>query len=66
MIRKSDIDAESYDYLSLLESQLKVMILEHDIYALAPDMISYHLKKALDYCERLKNELTKRVHFDED
>lgn len=59
-VRHSDIDIDQYQYLTSMVSELKNMKLYHEAYAGTHDMISFHLGKAIEYCERNIKEIEER------
>lgn len=60
-IRKQDIDIDTYEYMSSMVSELKNMKSFHEFRNGGPDMISYSLGKAIDYCQRTMSEIEMRA-----
>lgn len=62
--RKNDVDIDNYAYLSSLVSELKNMKAYHELRNRTPDMISYSIGKAIEYCERNMSEIKMRAKGD--
>lgn len=61
IIKKQDIDIDTYEYMSSMVSELKNMKSFHEFRNGGPDMISYSLGKAIDYCQRTMSEIEMRA-----
>lgn len=60
-VRKSDIDIDTYEYMASMVSELKNMKSYHELRNGGPDMISYSLGKAVEYCQRTMSEIEMRA-----
>lgn len=63
-VRKNDIDTDNYSYLCSLVSELKNLKSYHELRNRTPDMISYSIGKAIEYCERNMSEIEMRAKGD--
>lgn len=59
-------DLRLINHLDETISALKSLKLAHITYTNTDDMISYHINRAIEYCNRLKDETYKRINGNED
>lgn len=65
-ILHSDINYDLYSHMCEMKSELQKMVLVHETYVRTQDMFSYHLRRAIEYCDRELREIEKRAKIDED
>lgn len=64
-VRYVEVESTIADMDDLI-SELNNLIKSHELYTGSPDMISYHLRRAVEYCKRVKDDELKMVNGAED
>lgn len=65
-IHTSDYDHESVCAMDDIIAQLCVLIATEKLRCGTPNMITYHLERAVEYAKRERDNAEKRIRLDED